>query len=162
VGERLEAGALARSLYQERSCRSALLPADLLGEPAWDILLDLFASEHEQREISVSSACIASSAPPTTGLRYLAKLETAGLVERSAAAGDRRRFNLRLTPEGRAAMSAILERIAAQRSLLLPNPAPLPGDAPTAQEASCNGSAAASQPIKAGMGAGAAPQITGP
>lgn len=110
-------GLLARRLYEERAARRAFLPPNLLGEPAWDILLDLLASEHENRSISVSSACIASGAPPTTGLRYIARLEQERLLERVPALGDRRRCNLRLTPGGKAAMLAALKRIAAQRPL---------------------------------------------
>jgi DNA-binding MarR family transcriptional regulator len=111
-----EAGVLARNLYRERASRRELINAALLGEPAWDILLDLFASEMEGRAISVSSACIASGVPATTALRYLGKLESRGLAARVAAEGDRRRWNICLTPEGRAAMQAALERIGYLRA----------------------------------------------
>jgi hypothetical protein len=110
-------GRLARTLHRERACRADSIPEEFLGEPAWDVLLDLFASEHERREISVSSACIAANAPATTGLRYIARLEAAGWVERVPAPGDRRRSHLRLTQGGRAAMQAALSQTAAHRSV---------------------------------------------
>ena len=40
---------------------------ELFGEPAWDILLDLYIANVENKPVSVSSACIGSAAPPTTG-----------------------------------------------------------------------------------------------
>lgn len=111
-----EAGAMARTIYRERASRRGVIDPALLGEPAWDILLDLFASETEGRAISVSSACIASGVPPTTALRHLAKLESSGLAIRVPAEGDRRRWNIGLTDEGRACMAAALDRIAHLRS----------------------------------------------
>ena len=118
-----EAGVLARNLYRERASRREVIDAGLLGEPAWDILLDLFASEMEGRAISVSSACIASGVPATTALRYLGKLESRGLAARVAAEGDRRRWNICLTPDGRAGMQAALDRIGYLRAALVAPPA---------------------------------------
>ena len=62
--------ALARKAYALRRKRAALFGnPDLFGEPAWDILLDLYIAAGEGKPVSVSSACIGSAAPATTGLR---------------------------------------------------------------------------------------------
>ena len=44
----------------------------LFADPAWDIMLDLFAARIEGKDITVSSAGIAACVPPTTALRWSA------------------------------------------------------------------------------------------
>lgn len=100
VAPRANLGSVARAMYNERRLRDQAAGIRLFGEPAWDILLDLFASEAEGKAVSVSSACLAASVPMTTALRWLARLEAEALVERSAT-GDRRRINVCLTAGGR-------------------------------------------------------------
>jgi hypothetical protein len=47
---------------------------DLFGEPAWDILLDLFATHLTGGRVSTSSLCIAADVPSTTALRWIGVL----------------------------------------------------------------------------------------
>lgn len=86
-----------RSVIRSRRLRDQFFERDLLGEPGWDILLDLFAAELEQLRVSVSSLCIAAAVPPTTALRWITGMTEAGLLERQADAADRRRAFIRLT-----------------------------------------------------------------
>ncbi|MBX9886020.1 MAG: winged helix DNA-binding protein [Novosphingobium sp.] len=88
---------LARRAYADRSRRNHLFDADLFGEPAWDLLLDLFVATHEGRPVSVTSACIAANVPTTTALRWISALEAKGLIERANDPRDARRALLRLT-----------------------------------------------------------------
>lgn len=44
--------------------------ADLFGEPAWDMIVDLFIAAEENKTVSVSSLCIDASVPMTTVLRW--------------------------------------------------------------------------------------------
>lgn len=74
--------------------------SDLFHDPAWDILLDLYAAMIEGKEISVSSACIASAVPPTTALRHIEKLNRAGLLCRFPARNDKRRILVAITSRG--------------------------------------------------------------
>ena len=62
---------LAKKEYAERMQRSAHFSSDLLGEPAWDILLDLFIARIGETGVSTTSACIASRVPTTTVARQL-------------------------------------------------------------------------------------------
>jgi hypothetical protein len=102
--------AAARKAYALRRKRAAIFGnPDLFGEPAWDILLDLYIAHGEGKQVSVSSACIGSAAPPTTGLRWLGVLADEGLIVREADAGDHRRVLVRLTPAGQAAMERFFE-----------------------------------------------------
>ncbi|MEL6529173.1 MAG: winged helix DNA-binding protein [Pseudomonadota bacterium] len=92
---------LARQLYANRRQRDSIFgQPDLFGEPAWDILLDLYIAFAEDKSVSVSSACIGSAAPPTTGLRWLGVLADQGLVVREADPEDQRRVLVRLTEHG--------------------------------------------------------------
>jgi len=97
-------GLLADRIYKSRRKRNEMIPGDIFGEPSWDILLDLFGSECRGRQISVTSACIASAVPSTTALRWISILVDAGFVARRCDPGDRRRAYVELTPMGRALM----------------------------------------------------------
>jgi hypothetical protein len=97
--------ALARQTYALRRKRAAIFGnPELFGEPAWDILLDLYIAHGEGKPVSVSSACIGSAAPATTGLRWLGVLADEGLVLRENDPQDNRRVLVRLTRAGTAAM----------------------------------------------------------
>jgi DNA-binding MarR family transcriptional regulator len=102
--------ARAIEIYRSRRRRDAAFgeDADLFGEPAWDILLDLLDADAHGRRISVTSASLASSVPATTGLRMIAILEERGLVVRTDDPRDRRRSHVSLTTKGRAVMQAAL------------------------------------------------------
>lgn len=102
--------ALARKAYAMRRKRQAIFGnPDLFGEPAWDILLDLFIAQGEGKSVSVSSACIGSAAPATTGLRWLGVLADEGLVVRENDPADHRRVLVRLTPAGTTAMERFFD-----------------------------------------------------
>ena len=49
-----------------RANRDNIADAQLLSDPAWDMLLDLYAARLEGRRVSVSSLCIAAAVPPTS------------------------------------------------------------------------------------------------
>lgn len=76
---------------------------DVFAEPAWDILLDLYIGWLRDDVRSVSSASIASAVSISTGLRYLRRLQRAGLVECGGDRDDRRRSFVWLTPRALAA-----------------------------------------------------------
>jgi DNA-binding MarR family transcriptional regulator len=90
---------LATALHRARRRRDALA-RDLFGEPAYDMLLDLFVAHGEGRMISVSSAAIASGVPGTTALRHIEALATRGLIARRPDEDDGRRCHLLLTDAG--------------------------------------------------------------
>lgn len=96
---------LARQTYEDRRRRNKIFQSEeLFGEPAWDILLDLFIAAKERRRVSVTSACIGSAVPSTTALRWISILERQGLLSREADPGDARRVYVRLSPKGYEAM----------------------------------------------------------
>lgn len=102
----------AQKILASRRARLSFLPREVFGEPAWDMLLDLFISSHEDRPISVSSACIASGVPATTALRWLSMMEEHGLIERTSDHADRRRVYVAITDSACKAMYEWLLRTA--------------------------------------------------
>lgn len=93
---------LADIIYSEierRNMRSRYLSNAIFGEPAWDIMIDLFLSHLMHRNISVSSACLAANVPSTTALRHIVRLESRGMIMRVGDETDHRRVWLKLTPE---------------------------------------------------------------
>lgn len=89
----------ARQIYQSRRRRTGLFPNsdDLFGEPAWDMLLDLFIAGEAGREMTMSDAVAGACASPTTGHRWVTTMEARGLIERFADPHDRRRTLVRLS-----------------------------------------------------------------
>lgn len=82
--------ALAKQMSAFRRDRAKLLPANLFGEPAWDILLELFVMRMEDRQVRVKNACIASGVPATTALRWISILERRKLISSAMDASDHR------------------------------------------------------------------------
>jgi DNA-binding MarR family transcriptional regulator len=100
--------AYARQLLAAQKQRVQLLGDIPVGEPAWDILLELFVREADGQPASVSDACVASGAPTTTGLRYLAYLTQQGHVVREPDPADARRTLVHLTRDMRWRLTALL------------------------------------------------------
>jgi DNA-binding MarR family transcriptional regulator len=99
-------GLLAEEVYRERRRRAQHFSQRLFGEPGWDILLDLYAAAVRGETVSVSNACRAADAPPSTALRWLQHLEDDRLVERIADPTDARRHFVRLSKRGLERMRA--------------------------------------------------------
>jgi DNA-binding MarR family transcriptional regulator len=99
-GRRKARNRLAEQIYNERQRRDRFFPADLFGEPAWDILLDLFVASRSNQPRSIKEVCISSRVPDATALRYIGQLAAYGLVERRPDKTDQRRKFLRLSPTG--------------------------------------------------------------
>ncbi|MGP1354542.1 MAG: MarR family winged helix-turn-helix transcriptional regulator [Parasphingopyxis sp.] len=91
---------------EARALRRHLFRSGILADPGWDILLDLMRAKLTGKRISVSSACIASHGPATTGLRYIGRLVKAGYVARQGDPEDKRRVYVELTEAGLSLMIA--------------------------------------------------------
>lgn len=92
---------IAKRLYRDRRRRADVFDADLFGEPAWDMLLDLYIAACEDRQVSTTSACIGANVPVATGLRWIQLLENQGLIARKADQRDARRVWVSLTANAR-------------------------------------------------------------
>ena len=87
-----------RAVIRARRMRANFFGGQLFADPAWDMLLDLFAAELEYTRVSVSSLCIAAAVPGTTALRWIGTMLDVGLLDRTADPLDRRRAYLSLSP----------------------------------------------------------------
>jgi DNA-binding MarR family transcriptional regulator len=122
VAARIDAGApgapatpdaIARVLLDTRRARREALGANLFSDPAWDMLLALFAAAERGEALSVSQLCAASSVAQTTALRWVDSLEAAGLVSRGLDPADARRTLLALSPTAREKIRLHLHRTVA-------------------------------------------------
>jgi hypothetical protein len=92
-------GELARKAYADRQRRTRIPgTGGLFGEPAWDILLDLFIAAREGRQVSVESACAHAGVPRDNALRWIGILEKRELVTRETSPQALQREYVRLTP----------------------------------------------------------------
>lgn len=106
---------LARQLLAEMEARDRFIAGDLLGDPIWRLLLDLYIRQAEGKATCVSSACIATRAPQTTALRLLRTMESLDLIRRAPDLADKRRIVVSLTRPATAAIEAYLAAIGAGR-----------------------------------------------
>jgi DNA-binding MarR family transcriptional regulator len=95
-----ECAEIARGIYADRRVRARYFKSSLLGEPAWDMLLDLFVSHHAGKVLSTTSLCLASDVPTTTALRYIAALVDLGLATKRSDPHDLRVTNVAISEEG--------------------------------------------------------------
>ena len=103
---------LVRRIQQARSARARYLNHDLFADPAWDMLLELYACELGHQSIDVSSLCAAIDAPTSTALRWLRRLEEDGLASREVDRSDRRRYWVTLTPRGLSSLRGYFSAIS--------------------------------------------------
>ena len=108
----VEWGTRARSEIRARSARTQFFKASLFSDPAWDILLELFAAAQEGRRVSISAAGLTAEIPLTTALRWIAALEREELVERVGDPTDARRTFLKLSDTGIRAMTLYFQSCA--------------------------------------------------
>lgn len=83
-----------------RRRRADVLGSDLTGDPAWDILLEIYLSLHSNKPLSITAASHLSGVAPTTSLRWIDLLSVRGLIDRNPDRHDKRRTWLTLTEKG--------------------------------------------------------------
>jgi DNA-binding MarR family transcriptional regulator len=94
-----------------RRARERIVGSDLFADPAWDLLLELYAASLAQRRVSVSDLSVAAGVPCTTTLRWIDKLESESLVIRAADPLDARRMWIGLSDVGFERMRAYIEQV---------------------------------------------------
>jgi DNA-binding MarR family transcriptional regulator len=99
--------AWVKNTYNARRERDKLFGTTLFGDPAWDIMLDLYRAYLERERVSVSSSCIASGVPATTALRHLEIMVQEGLIRRIPSPSDKRRIYVELTDKAIDAMDQL-------------------------------------------------------
>ncbi|AJA11509.1 DNA repair protein RadC [Sphingopyxis fribergensis] len=89
----------ARAAMRRRLLRQQLIGTpELFGDPAWEMLIDLFVHECERKRLSISALCVTSSIPMSSALRLAQRLCDAGITRRVPDPIDGRRTFIRLDP----------------------------------------------------------------
>ena len=101
-----------RKSLQVRLVRGRYLNSKLFSDPAWDMLLELYAAAITQRRLSVSRLSERSGTPMTTTLRWIAALESEGLVERQPNPLDARQVFIVLSTQAVEAMDGFFADLA--------------------------------------------------
>jgi DNA-binding MarR family transcriptional regulator len=99
VTEGIRMGEYVERMRRLRLKRNEVIGAQLFRDPAWDILLDLFASHERGERVSVIALALASGVPQSTALRTIQRLEEKGLIVREGDPDDLRRSWVRASPE---------------------------------------------------------------
>ena len=93
-----------------RALRRDHVPAELLLDPAWDMLLELFRAEVSDRQATASNLAKAAGVTTSSGLRWIDALVAKGLC----VCGDRTddgRMTVNLSPRGSAELHAYFARL---------------------------------------------------
>lgn len=99
----------AAEILAMRREREELLGVDIFGEPAWDLLLDLFIQHVDGQRTNSKSAAMAARAPTSTAMRYLNILVDTGLVIKAPSPHDLRVQYVTISPRGYNAMLNLLQ-----------------------------------------------------
>lgn len=89
--------AKVRAAKEERSRRAEYLPTELFAEPAWDILLELYAFELVGRCVTERELTERIPVPSTVSIRWLKMLDAQNLVTRTVDVVDRTQHQIELT-----------------------------------------------------------------
>ena len=100
-------------LIKARRARARFFDRTLFADPAWDILLELYAAHLAHRRLSVSAVCDGAAVPATTALRWIKTLESHGHVERRDDPMDGRRVFLKLSESAVGQMDELLQTLPA-------------------------------------------------
>jgi DNA-binding MarR family transcriptional regulator len=92
--------------------RNKYLPDAMLGEPTWNMLLELFCQFAGGASMSTKSLCIAAECPESTALRHIDRLEESGLIRRFRSPADGRVTLADLTKRGVVGIGRVLERVS--------------------------------------------------
>ena len=96
----------------ERRLRNEFFPRELLVEPAWDVLLDLYRGALEQRALSAHHLSVAAAVSESVTLRWISALVGRGLVTRGSCSADPDAASFTLTETGLAQMDAYFARLS--------------------------------------------------
>ena len=90
----------AEAVLRRRILRKQLIGhAELFGEPAWDMLIDLFIHECRGEQLSMSSLCATAGIPTSSAMKLAQRLCEAGVLERTPDLFDGRRTLMKIAPE---------------------------------------------------------------
>jgi DNA-binding MarR family transcriptional regulator len=99
-----DAHSIARGLLKVRKARHKHLPESAISEAGWGLLLALFSMDADAGSCPERKLAEIADVSRTTTLRWVQRLEEAGLVSKSVSPTDKRTVRVRLTEAGREAI----------------------------------------------------------
>lgn len=107
---------MARELIHHRRQRRRFFSTMVFGEPAWEMLLALFAHTPGEEGMTAEKLISSVEVPASVGKRWIDYLERERLLVRHAAGADEATSVISLTPEAEARLTSYIESIEAQPS----------------------------------------------
>lgn len=92
------------SLLSLRRARAAVFGNDLFSDPAWDILLELYAAHLGARDMSLSELAQAIETPHSTTARWITALDERGLLKSTIDPKNPAGVRIQLTAQGASKM----------------------------------------------------------
>lgn len=102
-----ESARAALSNSRLRIRRRRFFGESLFGDPAWDMLTELYLSEVGGDAQSLASIALAASVPQSTAFRWIDALIVEGLIVRYPDQSDPKRLLVRLSDKGRRSMNLV-------------------------------------------------------
>lgn len=96
----MELAAVARQELDRQTARKRFLPAGMVQDTGWAILLDVFVSEFDGKRIRISDNADRWSIGPETAVRQIAGLIASNLIRREPSHDPKDAACLGLTPRG--------------------------------------------------------------
>lgn len=88
-----------RATLRQRMLRKQLIGTpELFGEPAWEMLLDVFIHESERKPLPTTSLCVTAGMPMSSALRLVQRMCDTGMLTKVPDPFDGRRSFVKLTP----------------------------------------------------------------
>lgn len=98
------------SLINARRGREALLGAHLFSDPAWDVILELYAARLGDRQMSVSGLARVMGAPKPVTARWIAVLVDAGIIAYGGSSKETGGATVELTEYGASKMAQLADQ----------------------------------------------------
>lgn len=110
-GDRSQLASKARAAFSERKRRSQFFDSIMFGEPAWDILLALYITDHAGGRQTIGKLTDWVRKPSSTTIRWINFLVEKQLITRVEHPRDRRATLIALTDRGREVMDNYLRTL---------------------------------------------------
>lgn len=101
-----------RKLVTMRKALGDTLGYRYCASPVWDMLLELYIAEREERVVYLWSLCSFANVPFPTACRKVYEMEKIGLVLCNPTDRDRRGIKVSLTEKGQGVVESLLDRLA--------------------------------------------------
>jgi DNA-binding MarR family transcriptional regulator len=106
-----ETAPVARALLDDRKRRSAIFNPGMFGEPAWELLLNLYITDQGGPRLTIGKLIQVAGLPQSTSLRWLDYLEDQKLIVRNEHPTDARTAFVELTDKAREALASYLSQM---------------------------------------------------